>query len=647
MLDPARFEELKASGVLPSPKGVALAIMRMTQRDDVAVSEVVRVVKTDPALSGRIIKAANTGNLQGRRPVAAIPDAVVVLGLSTIRQLALGFSLVSSYRDGGCKAFDYDRFWSHSLVTAIAMQALTTRSRAAPPEETFVVGLLARVGCLALATLHPAEYAVILGQTKGKSSADVVDAERQTFAMEHNELSAALLSDWGLPKVLVEPVFHHESPEASGFTEGSRAFILTHSVLLATKLADLCLTPEAGRRALLPSLLLHGARLGLEADALTTLADQVVRDWQDWGPVLNIKVGRVGSFAELAKAPEPAPDGGSNPAAAPGAALKVLAIDDDRSTVLLLRKLLTDAGHTVFTASNGREGLAIALQENPHIIVTDWMMPELDGVSFCRALRKTKIGRGMYVLILTGLEDEERLIEAFEAGVDDYVVKPFNPRVLHARLRAGQRVIQLQQEIESDREEIRRFAAELAMTNRRLQQAALMDPLTEIPNRRYAMDRIQQEWAAAERNARPLACMLIDIDQFKRINDTYGHDAGDVVLRRTADTLRRTARTTDVICRIGGEEFLAICPNSDLEAAAQCAERLRAAVAGARVEVGNVSVNTTISIGVAAYLPTMVGPEAMIKAADQAVYAAKQAGRNRTCVVRPNTAEPANAPARG
>jgi diguanylate cyclase (GGDEF)-like protein len=165
----------------------------------------------------------------------------------------------------------------------------------------------------------------------------------------------------------------------------------------------------------------------------------------------------------------------------------------------------------------------------------------------------------------------------------------------------------------------------------------LLDPLTGIPNRRYAMDRIQQEWAAAERGSRPLSCMLIDVDHFKSVNDNYGHDVGDLVLKRVADVLKHTARTHDVVCRIGGEEFLMICPDSDAQAAAQCAERLRQAVGAMRMQVGKVSLQVTISLGVAAMGPAMRGPEAMVKAADQAVYSAKQAGRNRSCIYRPRS----------
>jgi two-component system cell cycle response regulator len=653
IIDKSKFEELKASGMLPSPKGVALAVMQLAQRENTTHAELARTIKTDPALAGRIVKAANTANMHGRRPIASVPDALVVLGLNTVRSLALGFSLVANCRNGGCTRFNYDEFWSRSLVTALAVQAITVRSRAAPPEETFLLGLLSRIGCLALATVYPVEYATTLEKLGDQPFVELAAIERDQFAMDHNELTVALMADWGLPKVLVEPVFHHETPETGRYTEGSRAHVLVHSLAVASFIAEICLAPESARRAMLPNLFLLATRIGLDSEVATTIADHTLREWREWGRLLDVKTHEVGSLAALARAEDKAPDakpGGGAPAAGAVAAaqpqasdpdaaqkLRFLVVDDDRSIQLLLKKLLSASGHIVHTASNGKEALAVAMETRPHLIITDWIMPEMDGVSFCRALRQTKIGRSVYLLLLTSMEAEARLVEAFEAGVDDYVVKPINPRVLTARLRAGQRTIRLQQEVEGDREEIRRFAAELAMTNRRLQQAALMDPLTEVPNRRYAMDRMQQEWSAADRNERPMACMVIDVDHFKSVNDTHGHDVGDTVLRRVAETLKHTARMQDVIARLGGEEFLVLCPNTDTAAAAQCAERLRQAVQQLRVPIGAGTLQVTISIGVAALDGEMLGPDAMIKAADQAVYAAKQSGRNRTCIYRPKS----------
>ena len=163
-IDISKFEQFKASGELPSPKGVALAIMQLTQRDDVSMSDLARVLKTDPAFVGRLIKAANSVNAlgYGRRPVVSVQDALMVLGAPAVRTLALSFSLLSDYAQGKCGRFDYRDYWSQSLATAIAMQIVTARTRAAAPEETFSVGLLARIGELALATLYPDGYSCLL-----------------------------------------------------------------------------------------------------------------------------------------------------------------------------------------------------------------------------------------------------------------------------------------------------------------------------------------------------------------------------------------------------------------------------------------------------------------------------------------------------
>lgn len=629
--DKSRFEEIKASGLLPSPKGVALAVMQLAQDERTTNAVMARTIKADPALSGRLVKASNTVQFGRRRPVASVPDALVVLGLNTVRQLVLGFSLVSDYRSGRCTSFQYEHFWAHSLVKALAMQAITTQVRIAVPEETFLVGLLSGIGRLALATVYPQEYGQLLADAE-LAGDKLIAQEKLSFATDHNQLTASLMADWGLPAVFIEPTLHHEKPAAAPFDEASRSQALTYTLALANCLADICLAPEAARAARLHELFDLGKRLGLDGEKVTAVADQTVKDWQEWGRLLEVPTYPVRPFEELAEQAQDDPTPPESPQA--DRKLRVLVVDDDRSVLLLLDKLLERAGYQVFTAPDGKEGLHTALECRPHLIVADWLMPEMDGLKFCRTLRSTNMGRGVYILLLTGVEEEERLLEAFEAGIDDYIVKPVNPKVLLARLKAGERVVSLQTEVESDREEIRRFAAELAMTNRRLQEAALLDALTGIPNRRYAMDRIHQEWSAAERSSRRLACMLIDVDHFKRINDTYGHDVGDIVLQRVADVLKQTARTQDVICRIGGEEFLVVCPDTDATAATQCAERLRTAANAMRISVGNVTLQVTISVGVAAMDAAMRGPESMIKAADQAVYAAKQGGRNRTCVYR-------------
>jgi two-component system cell cycle response regulator len=628
---PARYEQVKASGDLPSPKGAALAIIRLTQKESVTLSELAHVIKSDPAFVGRLIKAANGLNALGRRPVVSIQDALVVLGLPAVRSLALGFSLLSEYSGGNCRNFDYNRFWARSLATATAMQALVMRTRAAPADEAFSVGLLAHIGELALATLFPEEYSEILGRSLPDDVETLGKYERDAFAMTHCELAASMMLDWGIPKLFSEPVFHFETPEKAQFVEGSRPFAVLYVLSLASHVADVCLAVDADRRQKMPQLLLLGSKLSLDAESLTTLCDKVAHDWQEWGDLLKISTNKVPPFKELSEAPQAqgveAPRGGR---------LRILVVDDHQSARLLLTTMLTRLGHEVFEAADGKQGFDMAAELQPQLAIIDWMMPEMDGMELTRALRQTKHGRGIYVLILTALEEDDRLIEAFEAGVDDYMTKPLKPRVLAARLRAGQRVIQLQREIERDSEEIRRFAAELTVTNRRLQEAALTDSLTGFPNRRYAMERFQQDWAASTRSKRPLSCMVIDLDNFKKINDTFGHDVGDTVLKQTASALKGALRAQDVICRVGGDEFLVICPDSTLDAAVAAAERIRNAVETVPIMANMLSLSSSVSIGVAEREPAMPDIDALIKRADQGAYASKGRGRNCVSVFRPD-----------
>lgn len=632
-LNAERLQEIKALGDLPSPKGAALAVMRLCQKPDVSVAELAQVVQTDPALVGRLIKAANS--LHGKtRPVIAVQDALILLGISTVRYLALSFSLVSNYQSGQCDKFDYARFWSHSLACAVAMQSLASTTRIASPEEAFSIGLLCRIGELSLASIFPQEYAQVLERREQGEETSLVLGENDSFAMNHAELTAAMLQDWGLPRMFVDAAFRHEDPEHLGVPPDSRLYQIVWLLALARLIADLCLADEGGRRILMPKLFLTGGKLAIESDDLVTLGDRVAREWQEWAALLKVDAQEVPPFEEFSQppaAPSLSEDGMPNAGTGP---LRVLIVDDDRVMRAVLNKLLSDSGYQVFEAVDGQQGFMMALEVHPHILITDWMMPQMDGVAMTRALRQTKFGRGVYILILTALETEENLIAAFDAGVDDFMSKPLKPRVLGARLRAGQRVVTLQQEIERDRDEIRRFAAELAVTNRRLHDAALTDVLTGLPNRRYAIEFFRREWFASNRSKRPLACMLVDVDNFKAVNDSHGHDVGDAVLKQIAQAIKSGLRAQDVVCRTGGDEFTVICPETDLRAALLCAERVRREVAEMRGDKAVPGLSGSVSIGVAAREAHTADIDALLKTADEAVYVAKQRGRNRVATVQ-------------
>lgn len=607
--------------------------MRLTQKADVSVAELAHAVQTDPALVGRLIKAANALHNK-TRPVAAVQDALIMLGISTVRYLALSFSLVSGYRSGQCAKFNYPRFWSHSLACAVAMQALATRTRIASPEEAFSIGLLCRIGELSLASVFPQEYAQVLEQREQGEIKPLVACERDSFATTHSELTAAMLQDWGLPGMFVDAVFNHEEPDRLNAPPDSRLYQIVWMLALARLIADLCLADDAERRALMPKLFRYGSTLAIESESLISLGDQVAREWKEWATLLNVDAHDVPPFEEFSRpaaAPVLSADGMPN---VEGGALRVLVVDDDRVMRTILKKLLGDSGYQVFEAVDGQSGFVMALEVHPHIVITDWVMAGMDGVGMTRALRQTKLGRGIYILILTALEAEDKLVEAFAAGIDDYLNKPLKPRVLGARLRAAQRVVMLQQEIEQDRDEIRRFAAELAVTNRRLQEAALTDVLTGLPNRRYAIEFFQREWLAANRSKRPLACMLIDIDNFKVINDTHGHDMGDAVLKCVSATIKKALRAQDVACRTGGDEFTVICPQTDLQAALVCAERVRKGVAVLEMDATLANIKCSLSVGVAVRDADMVDIDTLLKCADEGVYLAKQCGRNRVATVQ-------------
>ena len=633
-----KYEALKANGNLPSPKGVALQVIRLTQKSDVTNQEIAHAIKADPALSGRVIKIANALVAYQTRPIASVVDAVTVLGLNTLRQLVLSLSLVEGNREGTCLKFDYQNFWSNSLLMAIAAQKLMMHSGIGSPEEIFILGLLGQVGRLALASSHPQEYSAILDKiTAADEDAEekLVDLEFAEFGLNHNQLTGELLADWGIPPLFQKIALHYKNPDLAGFTEGGRDWRLLNVLHIADFFASVCLAQESQRRKMITKLMLLATRLGVEADALTELGDKVVKEWHEWSKLFGIHSVEVPSFSKLLEAVPLAPDlvnVGTLPGGLPGPyKLRILLVDDDRAILLMLQTLLEKAGHIVTTARNGAEALRKVEESMPQLIITDWNMPEMDGLEFCKVLRQNTAWRHIYVFIVTARESTDRLVEAFEAGADDYLTKPINFKVLGARLRAGQRVVQLQEDLEFDRQQLRKFAAELAASNQRLQQLALTDVLTELPNRRNANEQLDRQWAIAERTGRPLSCMMVDIDYFKKINDTYGHTVGDDVLKQVANVLRLTVRKQDLVCRLGGEEFLVICPDSPPEKAFQYAERLRQSVVSSNLRsTAGSDIHLTISIGLAYKNPELSNVEMLLQLADKRLYAAKAGGRNKT-----------------
>ncbi|KVW98921.1 diguanylate cyclase [Thiobacillus denitrificans] len=623
----AQLEQLKLSGQLPTPRGVALAILELSQRENATLGEIARVVQTDPALSGRLIKLANTAS-HIARPVVSVQEAVVRQGMATVRQLALGFSLVDQYRNGACKAFDYQEYWSHSLLMALGMQALGMRLHVAAADELFVCGLLAQVGRLALATVYPDEYnAVLMAQHADPAQAIIVH-ERARLETDHTELGIVMLCDWGMPKVFTGPLTQYEYPGHPSYPQDSRSNSLMLMLRLSHRLADLGLANADVRPKLLKEWMALATELDIPQEDAGRFIDQVIDSWREWSELLKIPATALPSFAEICHGYHETKEETKES----DIPLRIVVADGNainrRKTMALL---VEDSEHTVYPAENGNTALALAMEVLPHVIIAHVDLPLLDGLELCQALRATEEGRRMHILLTADEHGEEQLINAFEAGADGYVPNAISAKGLRIRLCAAQRLVQLQAAWEKDRMQLRQIAAELVVANRRLATAALTDQLTGLPNRRSAMDQLEQAWSAASRSGLPLSVMVIDIDHFKQINDSHGHAAGDLVLREAAATLRASARREDSVCRIGGEEFLVICPNTDLKSAMQSAERLRVNLGAKRMAIGQTEKTLTVSIGVATRESGIADMDVLVSLADQALYAAKEAGRNLTC----------------
>jgi len=626
---------------LPSPSGVALQILELTRDEHASVEDLQRVLVADPALSGRILKFANSAGARGNSEARTVGEAVVRLGMATVQHLALGFSLLSAARSGPCEGFDYNRFWSGSLARAVAAQSLAPLVRRTPADEAFTCGLLGRIGALCLASVHHRDYAEVLRRWNDGTQDALRALEQEILLIDHDQVTTALLNSWGLPERYGEAVMTQRRLAGSAEVASGLATVLA----IACDLAALCLADDARRPDLAAELLQHAEVMGLSGSAVITATDRALEQWAMLGEVLDIMTEDVPSLTELSERARrqqhevittaTSDDHRSestilDPQDHP---LRVLVVDDAPLDRKIVTTYLAREGHHVELAENGKEGLATALRWSPHIILSDWMMPEMDGLEMVRALRKSPEVGNVYVMMMTSNDQAKDLVTALDAGADDYIPKPMNQAVLVARLRAAARVIRLQERTARDREAIRSYAADLAVANRKLQHMALNDALTGLPNRRYAMERLHKEWDRALRYGKPLLCMILDIDHFKRVNDTYGHDAGDVVLQHTATAMKACLRAGDDVCRFGGEEFLCICPDADLEVAQVLGDRLRHAVEQNELDTPQFKGHVTVSIGVAAFSPDLDSVHDLLKLADEALYAAKEAGRNKVCIV--------------
>ncbi len=605
------LNELKAADRLPSPSGTALAIIQLVQQHDVTVQQVSQLVKVDPALSGRILRFANSAAFGARRPIADVQTAVMMMGMQTVRDFALSLSLIGNNSKGRCQGFDYEAYWSRSLAISVSIAALTAREITVIPAESFTLGLLSDIGSLALATAWSEIYGECLSMAEGKQ---LLALERERFAIDHNALSLMLLADWGFPAVFLDALKLSFEMKVAGLTRTDQ---FARQLIFARLIGNYCVADEAHRAVLLPYLTAEAELHALDEPALLAFIDETIELWYEWGKLIDVKTDVRQPLLKTVDTLESDLLG-----------LNLLLVDDDPMMLARLSKQLAAAGNQVAVCRNGEAALKYVIEHKPQMVITDWRMKPMDGLALCKALRASVFGKNIYLIMLTSTEDEDALVEAFDAGIDDYVTKPISLRVLLARLRAGQRIITLQNELEKESRDIQRYTAELAAANRRLKSMVNTDVLTGLPNRRYALNRLEQEAATALRAKQPLSVLMLDLDYFKSVNDTLGHDVGDQVLIHAANLMRTTARTNDIACRLGGEEFLIIAPNTDGSTALLLAERVRNAIERNQPVGLELRYPITVSIGVAGSMGAQPSWKELMKRADDALYLVKQGSRN-------------------
>jgi len=296
---------------------------------------------------------------------------------------------------------------------------------------------------------------------------------------------------------------------------------------------------------------------------------------------------------------------------------RILVAEDELTFRHMLKTFLTKWGYQVVVVSDGLEAWKVLQGEDrPRLALLDWMMPGMDGVEVCRAIREKKPDPYVYLILLTSRDQKQDVVEGMEAGADDYLIKPFDPRELRARIHAGERIIELEDRLIRAQEALRELATH--------------DPLTGLLNRRASLDSLSTELSRAYRSGNPVCIVMGDIDHFKRINDTHGHLAGDEVLCEVARRMQRSLRRYDTIGRFGGEEFLLVLPECSLEEGVKLAERICHLVRSEPLKAKNEPLQVSISLGVT--VANRLAPEdleALLGAADAALYRAKEAGRDR------------------
>jgi two-component system cell cycle response regulator len=300
---------------------------------------------------------------------------------------------------------------------------------------------------------------------------------------------------------------------------------------------------------------------------------------------------------------------------------KILLVEDSDTQAEITKATLQSGGYEVVWANNGVSAIKAVVTSPPDVVLLDLLLPDMSGIEVCRWIKQTENTRGIPIIMLTIKSSLNDKVSGIESGADDYLPKPYNDIELNAKIYAALRTKALQDELRQKNKQLSELLAQV-------ETMAITDPLTGLYNRRHLDSVLEAEWKKSERYNFSLVCLLIDIDFFKSVNDTYGHKTGDLVLIKIANILRKSLRDVDTVARWGGEEFLAVLPYTDKDQGLMIAQRILEKVSAHQFEQCP-DRRITVSIGLSHSGPSLNSKDKLIEAADSALYEAKKNGRNR------------------
>jgi CheY-like chemotaxis protein len=448
MLEASKFNELKISGNLPSPKGTVLKIMELSEHNNVPLPELIAVLNTDPVMIGRLLKLANSASFVRSRPAVALtPDVLMSIGLNAVRQIALTFALVAEHHRGECQQFDYNLHWSRALACGAAMQLLGQQLRIAPPGELFTIGILSSIGQLAMATLHPADYGALIEAHGGPYARAWHARKKAALATTTWTSPAPCCATGDCQPCSARPCASMKTCRRWMWQNTRAPAGLALCLHLASRLADVCLLEGQARAHGYEELKKQACRLEVDPTISHGCATKWCRNGATGAPSCpSARPGKSPSRCwNAASLRQP-----NRPAEEELPPLHILVVEDEASQRMMLQRLLQILGHQVDVAANGQEAFELVLEKQPQLVITDLAMPEMDGLELIRRLRALPEGRQLYIIVLTILDDEDNLAAVFSSGADDFISKPIPPRILQARLKAGQRIILEQQNLRQE-----------------------------------------------------------------------------------------------------------------------------------------------------------------------------------------------------